>query len=417
VTVPGAVEAWAAILATHGRWGLDRALAPAIRYAEQGFPVAPRVAHDWALEVPRLRADRGAAQHYLVDGAAPAAGDVIRLPALAATLKGIAAQGPRGFYDGPIAEDIVATVKARGSLLARGDLSGHRGDVVEPISTNYRGLDILELPPSGQGLTALVLLNMLENLDLARLDPDGPERLHLALEAARLAFALRDSAIADPTHMRTSVRALLDKGFARELARRIDRSRRLAIPTAPILAGDTVYLTVVDRDRMAVSLINSLFSHFGVGICTLASGVMLHNRGACFSTVPGHPNCIGPGKRPMHTIIPGMAMRKGRCEMPFGVMGAHYQPMGHAQVVTNIVDYGMDVQAAIDAPRAFFVGSNSVVERGVPQSTIAGLEQRGHTVVVSSVPWGGAQAIHIDWDRGGLIGGSDPRKDGCAMGY
>jgi gamma-glutamyltranspeptidase/glutathione hydrolase len=348
---------------------------------------------------------------------APALGDIVRLPALAATLRAIAALGPRAFYEGPIAEDIVATVKARGSFLTTEDLARHCGDLVTPIAANYRGLDILELPPSGQGLTALVLLNILENFDLAALDPLSAERFHLALEAARLAFALRDNAIADPDYMRASVPDLLDKGFARRLADRIDRTRSAADHRVPELASDTVYLTVVDRDRMAVSLINSLFSAFGAGICTEKTGIMLHNRGACFVTDPGHPNCIGPNKRPMHTIIPGMAMRDGRCEMPFGVMGAHYQPMGHAQVVTNIVDYGMDVQAAIDHPRVFCVGGASVVESSVPQAAVAGLEQRGHEIVVAPKPWGGAQAIHIDHERGVLIGGSDPRKDGCALGY
>ena len=196
----------------------------------------------------------------------------------------------------------------------------------------------------------------------------------------------------------------------------IRRGRRAPL-TALAPESDTVYLTVVDRDRMAVSLINSLFSHFGVGICTEKTGVMLQNRGACFVLDQAHPNCIGPGKRPMHTIIPGMAMRDGRCEMPFGVMGAHYQPMGHAQLISNIVDYGMDVQQAIDLPRAFIVGDVSAVERGLPPATVEGLRQRGHHVAAVSSPWGGGQAIQIDWQRGVLIGGSDPRKDGCALGY
>ena len=417
VTVPGAIEAWAAILAAHGRFGLDRALAPAIRYAEQGFPVAPRIAWDWASQADRLRHDPGAARHYLPDGRSPDVGDVVRLPALAATLEQIAAQGPRTFYEGPIAEDIVATLTPRGSFLTLDDLSRHRGEEAVPIATNYRGLDILELPPSGQGLTALILLNILERFDLATLDPLGPERFHVALEAARLAYALRDRHIADPSHMRVSVPDLLDKGLAKNLADRINRSQRQAVADVAAMESDTVYLAVVDRDRMAVSLINSLFSSFGSGICTEDTGIMLHNRGACFVLDAGHPNCIGPGKRPMHTIIPGMAMRDGRCAMPFGVMGAHYQPMGHAQVITNMVDYGMDVQAAIDGPRAFCVDAASVVERGVPPATIAGLQERGHDVVVAPRPWGGGQAIEIDWARGVLIGGSDPRKDGCALGY
>ena len=417
VTVPGAIDAWAAILAAHGRFALDRVLAPAIHYGESGFPVAARIAWDWAQAVGKLRADAGAARHLLFDGRAPAEGDVVRLPALAQSLKTIAAQGPRAFYEGPLAQDMVATVAARGSFLAEEDFARHRGEVVAPIATNYRGLDVLELPPNTQGLTALVLLNILERFDLAALDPLGTDRFHLALEASRLAYAVRDTHIADPAAMRVSPLDLLDKNFATKLAARIDRATRVPLPRAPSPGDDTVYLTVVDRDRMAVSLINTLYSTFGVGICTEKTGIMLTNRGACFVLDPDHPNTFGPGKRPMHTIIPALAFRDGRCELSFGVMGAHYQPMGHAQVITNMVDYGMDVQAAIDAPRAFFLGDSAVVERGLPEATVDGLRARRHDVVRAPSPCGGAQAIGIDWQRGVLIGGSDPRKDGCALGY
>ncbi len=417
VTVPGAIEAWGAILAAHGRFGLDRALAPAIRYAEAGFPVAARVAFDWSSLVERLRRDAGAARHFLVQGRAPEAGEVLRFSALAETLKAIAANGPAAFYQGRIAQDVVATVAARGGVLAMEDLAEHRGEVVTPIATNYRGLEIVELPPNGQGLTALVMLNIFERFDLAALDPLGPERFHIALEAARLAYSLRDAHIADPAFMRTDVSDLIDKSFAATLADRIDRQRRIALPDAPIAGGNTVYLTVVDRDRMAVSLINSLFSLFGVGIATEATGIMLHNRGACFVTDPGHPNVLGPRKRPMHTIIPALAMRSGRCELAFGVMGSHFQPMGHTHFLLNVIDYGMDVQSAIDFPRAFFQGEQTLVERGVPRSTIEGLAARGHEVGLTAAPWGGGQAIRIDWDRGTLTGGSDPRKDGAALGY
>ena len=417
VTVPGAIDAWAAILAAHGRFSLDRVLAPAIHYGESGFPVAARIAWDWAQAVGKLRADAGAARHLLFDGRAPAEGDVVRLPALAQSLKTIAAQGPRAFYEGALAQDMVATVAPRGSFLAAEDFARHRGEVVAPIAANYRGLDVLELPPNTQGLTALVLLNILERFDLAALDPLGTDRFHLALEAARLAYAVRDTHIADPVAMRVSPLDLLDKKFAAKLAARIDRATCVALPRAPAPGDDTVYLTVVDRDRMAVSLINTLYSTFGVGICTEKTGIMLTNRGACFVLDPDHPNAFGPGKRPMHTIIPALAFRDGRCELSFGVMGAHYQPMGHAQVITNMVDYGMDVQAAIDAPRAFFLGDSAVVERGLPEATVDGLRARRHDVVRAPSPWGGAQAIGIDWQRGVLIGGSDPRKDGCALGY
>ena len=241
--------------------------------------------------------------------------------------------------------------------------------------------------------------------------------MHLALEAARLAFAVRDTHIADPATMREPVAGLLDKGFAKKLSRLLDPAKRVPLPKAPAPGSDTVYLTVVDRDRMAVSLINSLYSPFGTGICTEKTGIMLHNRGTGFVLEPGHPNEIAGDKRPMHTIIPALAMRNGRCDMPFGVMGADYQPMGHAHVISNIVDYGMDVQAAIDHPRMFFEGEKTEVERGVPAATIEGLKARGHQVAVREAPWGGGQAIKIDWDRGVLIGGSDPRKDGCALGY
>jgi gamma-glutamyltranspeptidase/glutathione hydrolase len=417
VTVPGAIEAWQAILAAHGRFGLDRALQPAIRHAEEGFAIAPRVGSDWAGVVDKLKLHPGAARHYLIGGRTPQIGDVMRFPALAATLKAIASGGAKAFYEGPIAADIATTVQAAGGDLAAEDLARHRGDAVTPISTNYRGLDVVELPPNGQGLTALVLLNILEQFDLARLDPSGAERLHLMLEAARLAFGVRDAHIADPACMREPVEGLRDKAFARRLAGLIDPDRRVPLPKAPTPGSDTVYLTVVDRDRVAVSLINSLYSAFGTGICTEKSGIMLHNRGSCFVVDPQHPNTIEGGKRPMHTIIPALAMRNGRCEMPFGVMGADYQPMGHVHVVTNMVDYGMDVQAAIDHSRMFYEGETTVVERGVPGATVAGLERRGHAVALRPAPLGGGQAIVIDWERGVLIGGSDPRKDGCALGY
>jgi gamma-glutamyltranspeptidase/glutathione hydrolase len=417
ITVPGALDAWEAILKTHGRLGLDRALSAAIKYAEDGFPVTPRVAWDWQRHVGKLKADAGAAKHYLFDGAAPKEGDVIRFPVLAKTLKTIVAKGARAFYEGEIADDMVATVLGRGSFLNAEDFARHRGDAVTPISTNYRGLDLVEIPPNGQGLTALVMLNILENFDLAALDPNGPERLHLVLETARLSFAVRDAHIADASHMRMPVADLLDKSFGKKLAAKIDMNRRAKLPAAPTPGSDTVYLSVVDRDRMAVSFINSLYSSFGIGVCTEKTGIMLTNRGACFTLEPDHPNTFGPGKRPMHTIIPALAMRAGRCDMSFGVMGAHYHPMGHVQIVNNMLDYGMDVQQAIDAPRIFFEGEQTVVEHSTPPATIEGLKARGHDVVFASTPWGGAQTIKIDWDRGVLIAGSEPRKDGRALGY
>jgi gamma-glutamyltranspeptidase/glutathione hydrolase len=417
VTVPGALDAWDATLKVHGTYSLDRALAPAIRYAETGFPVPSRTAFDWARFRERLKADPGAGKHYLFNGATPKEGDVIRLPALAQTLKKIAAKGARAFYEGEIADDIVATIASRGSFLTAEDFAGHKGEVVTPISTSYRGLDLLELPPNGQGLTALVMLNILENFDMKRLDALGPERFHLQLEAARLGYAVRDTHIAEPKTMRIDPAALLDKTWAKKLAARIDPSRRADLPQMPTPGNETVYLTVVDRDRMAVSFINTLYSNFGHGLCTENTGILLTNRGACFVLDPDHPNAFGPGKRPMHTIIPALAMRDGRVAYSLGVMGAHYQPMGHVQLLLNMIDYGMDVQQAIEAPRVFFEGDLTLPERGMPPATVQGLKDRGHRVETAELPWGGAQVINIDWERGVLTAGSESRKDGCALGY
>jgi gamma-glutamyltranspeptidase/glutathione hydrolase len=341
----------------------------------------------------------------------------MRFPALAETLKTIAQNGPRALYEGEIGEDIAATVRARGGSLSNADMAAHSGETAEPISTRYRDLDVVELPPNGQGLAALVLLNIFEALNLKPLDPLGAERAHLAVEAARLAYGVRDTHIADPEHMHIDVEALLDKQFAKSLAARLDPDRRVPLPNAYAPGSDTVYLTVVDRDRMAVSLINSLYGAFGVGMATERTGIMLQNRGACFVVEPGHPNCVGPRKRPMHTIIPALGMRNGRCDLSFGVMGGHYQAMGHAWFVSNLIDYGMDIQQAIDCARLFFEGDLTIVERGVPADAVAGLKARGHQVALRPAPLGGGQAIGIDWKRGVLTGGSDPRKDGCALGY
>lgn len=416
-TVPGAIEAWAAILKAHGRFDLGRVLAPAIHYAENGFPVAPRVAHDWAGQAARLAKDAGAARHYLKDGKAPQIGDVMRAPALGATLRAIGKDGPRAFYRGAVAEEIAATLKERGGFITAEDLARHKGEEVTPIKTRYRDRDIVQLPPNGQGLAALVLLNIFETFDLAALDPLGAERLHIAVEASRLAYAVRDTHVAEPSAMRVGVETLIDKGFARTLAAKIDRTKRVPLPAAPTPGNDTVYLTVVDRDRTAVSFINSLYGGFGVGICTPESGVMLQNRGACFVTTEDHPNRIAANKRPMHTIIPSLSLREGECDMSFGVMGGSFQSMGHAYFVSNLTDYGMDVQAAIDHPRLFQDGETTMLEKGVPQAVADRLTAMGHHIARRPDPLGGGQAIAIDRRRGVLIGGSDGRKDGAAAGY
>lgn len=420
VTVPGAVSAWASLIESHGSWGLDRCLEAAIRYAEEGFPVAPRVGADWAGLADKLAAHPGARKHYLPGGRAPAIGDRIRFPALAATLRRIAEKGPAGFYEGETAADIVATVKSLGGLMELDDLAETQATPVVPVVTGYRDIEVAEIPPNGQGITALVMLNILKRFDLAGLDPHGPDRFHLEIEAARLAYACRDAFIADPADMRVSVEDLVSDAYGAALADRIDRTRRLADVTPErVPDADTIYLTVVDRDRLAVSFINSIYNPFGTGICTEKTGILLQNRGACFRIEPGHPNTIGPRKRPLHTIIPGFALRKGRPFMPFGVMGGAYQACGHAHVIVDHVDFGMDMQAAMDSPRAFWGDESETIgaERGLPEATVAGLAAKGHPVERRAAPIGGGQAIMIDWDRDVLLGASDPRKDGCALGY
>lgn len=417
VTVPGAIEAWDTILKTHGRFGLDRVLQPAIEAAESGVPVQPRVALDWAVTEAKLRTHEATTRIFLPGGQVPKVGDVVRFPALAETLRKIAKGGARAFYEGEIADDIIETLASLGGVLTAADFAAHRGDVVTPISTNYRGLDVVELPPNGQGLAALVLLNILERFDMKALDANGAERLHLLIEAARLAYGMRNTSIADPAFMTEQVAAILDKPFAATLAGMIDRTKRSQFPKAIKPIGSTVLVCVVDKDRNAVTMINSLFSFFGSGITAEKTGILLHHRGSGFNLTPGHPNCIGPSKRPLHTIIPALAMRDGRVDMAFGVMGGAYQAMGHAHVVSNIVDHGMDLQTALDWPRVFFEGEQVQVENGVSDDVIRAMRAMGHDVARRKLPHGGGQAIRIDWDRGVLIGASDPRKDGLALGY
>lgn len=419
VTAPGAVAAWSQLLERFGSIGLDRALAPAIDLAESGVPVAPRVARDWAGEVGRLVRDPGGRRHYLTAaGDAPAVGDVVRFPALARTYRRIAEAGRDGFYTGAVAEDICAAVARRGGCLTPDDLAATEATWVDPMLSPYRGLSVGELPPNGQGITALILIGILERLGLAGLDPLGAQRLHLEIEAARLAYACRDRFVSDPATADLPAAALIEPAFLDRLAARIDPRRRM-VETGPIdprEKTDTVYLCIVDADGMAVSFINSVFDYFGSAIVAPDSGVVLQNRGSGFVLTPGHPNEVGPRKRPLHTLIPGLLVENGLTRGVFGVMGGQYQACGHAHLVSNLIDYGMDPQAAIDLPRAFFEGDATVLETGVAEATAAELVALGHQVRRADSPLGGGQAILIDRRRGVLIAGSDPRKDGCAIG-
>lgn len=416
VTVPGAVDAFCRLSAEWGRLGLEAALAPAIRYADEGVPVAPRVAFDWADDAARLS---GAARdHYLPGGIAPAPGTRFRAPAQAEVLRRIAAQGRAGFYEGEVAEDMVASLRALGGTHTPEDFAATSCDWGEPVAGEFAGHEVVEHPPNGQGATAILLLNILARFDLAALDPLGAARAHLEAEAAKLAYDARDRFIADPAGP-SRLDHMLAPATADRLAALIDPARAgQDIPArTEAIHRDTVYVTVVDRDRMAVSLIYSIYWGFGAGIASSRFGVLFQNRGAGFSLRPGHPNEAGGGKRPMHTIIPAMLRHRGRVVMPFGVMGGGYQPTGHARLVSNLVTYGMELQAAIDAPRSFADRGRMEVERGYPEAVRAELAAMGHAVAVPGTPLGGAQAIWIDEDRGLLVGASDPRKDGIALGW
>jgi gamma-glutamyltranspeptidase/glutathione hydrolase len=418
VTVPGAIDGWATLLADHGTKSLREVLAPAIAHAEEGFVVAPRVAADWAIAQPKLRGHKGAAQNFLKDGRAPVVGEVMRLPALARTLRRIAEEGRDGFYGGEVAEDMVAELRALGGLHTLEDFAAQKCSYVDPISVRYRGVDLFELPPSNQGIVALILLKMLERLGPSADGPTSADRYHVINEAARLAYAARDTFVADPDVVKVPVAHMLSDGLIADFAQRVDRKKRRAdLGPVPRPAGsDTVCFSVVDRDGMAVSFINSLFAGFGSGIATAKTGVVFHNRGTGFVLDPKHPNCIAPRKRPMHTLVPAMAMKDGTPYMAYGVMGAAFQPIGHTYILTNMLDYGMDAQEAVDCPRAFFEGEDLVIEEGLPAATVEGLRALGHKISVRDLPWGGAQIVQFGAD-GTLIGASDPRKDGLALGY
>lgn len=419
VTVPGAIDAWARLVEDHGRTELGRIFEPAIRLAEEGFALAPRIAQEWRFLEGHLAHDADATAQYTNGGKAPGMGDRFRLPVLARTLRTIGEKGRDAFYQGAIADDMVKKLRLLGGFHTPEDFASHRGDYVTPIRTAYRGREICEIPPSGQGITALLMLNILARFDLGKLEPHGPERFHLEMEAARLAYDIRDRHVADPGFADVPVDWMLSERLADELAARIMPDCRIEDLSSlrDPLNRDTVYLTVVDRDRNAASFINSLFFGFGTGILAPGSGVMFQNRGSGFVMEEGHPNCVEGGKRPLHTIIPAMMVEKGRAVMPFGVMGGAYQAVGHAHVATNMLDYGMDVQEALDSPRAFPGADALDVERGLSAATREGLAARGHKIKETFLPHGGGQAIFIDHERGTLMGGSDPRKDGAAIGY
>lgn len=414
-TLPGAIDAFCKLSADWGRFDLAQTLAPAIHYADEGVPVAPRTAFDWAEAADGLQGD--ARRFYLLQGQAPKAGQIFRAPGQAEVLRQVAAKGRAGFYEGEVAEDMVASLQALGGSHSLPDFEAVSCDYTDPVSGTYKGTELIEHPPNSQGATAILLLNILAEFDLTTFDPFGTARAHIEAEATKLAYDARNRFLADADHT-TRLSHMLAPETARALAALISPSRAMpkAKPLTEAVHKDTIYITVVDKDRMAVSLIYSVFHAFGGGFASAKFGINFQNRGAGFTLEAGHPNEAGGGKRPMHTIIPGMLRQNGRVIMPFGVMGGAYQPNGHARFVTNMVDFGLNPQAAIDAPRSFSGADGMVVERGYSSEVRFELAEMGHDVRMPEEPIGGAQAILMD-DSGVLQGASDPRKDGCALGY
>ena len=420
VTVPGAIDAFCTLANDWGKLGLKAILAPSIHYAEAGIPVAPRVAFDW--ELAEGRGEEGGLQgvardFYLRDGRAVKTGEVWGAPAQAEVLRRIGMDGRAGFYEGEVAEDMVNALRAAGGTHSLDDFANHTSTYTDPISGGYGGLDLYEHPPNGQGATAILLLNILKHFDIAGMDPWGAERAHIEAEATKLAYDARNRFLADPDHT-TKADYMMAPETAEKLAALIRMDSVLPPAALPVeeVHKDTIYITVVDKDRMCVSLIYSIFHSFGSGLASDKFGILFQNRGAGFSLSEGHPNEAAPGKRPMHTIIPGLLKKDGKAHMPFGVMGGAYQSTGHARFVSNVTDFGLGPQEAMDAPRAFAVEGELRLERGYSDDVRSALSDLGHKVATPEIAIGGSQAIKIH-DSGVLEAGSDHRKDGCAIGY
>lgn len=422
VTVPGAIDAFFELQRRHGKLTFAEVLEPAIYYASDGFPVTEVIADQWRDAVPLLRQCPASAQTYLINGQAPQAGDVHRQPNLAQTLRLLASEGKEAFYQGDIAQRIVRYAQDTGGYLTMEDFAAHTTEWVEPLRTDYRGYTVLELPPNGQGITALMILNVLEGYDLRAMDYGSAAYYHLLIEATKQAFADRSRYIADPAFAVLPVQGLLSKAYA--AARRQEITPQQAgdyLPGDPVSFSNTVYISCVDSERNAVSFINSLYMGFGSGIVAGDTGVCLQNRGAGFVADPHHPNALFPGKRPFHTIIPAMITKDDKPWLCYGVMGGDMQAQGHAQVAINAIDFGMNVQEAIEAPRYRIMGGRRVaLERAIAHDVRQQLTALGHVLEPygdQSISYGGGQAILIDEARGVLQAGSDYRKDGCAIGY
>ena len=438
VTVPGVVEGWSELLSKYGTIPLSRAVAPAVDYARNGYPVSEIISGQWKASERKLAADQATASVFLPEGRAPRPGEIVANPQLGATLELVGKGGRDAFYKGPIARAIVADMKKRDGLLDERDFTEHTANWTEPISTSYRGYDVYEMPPNTQGLVVLEMLNILEGFDVKAMGHNSAEFLHALVEAKRIAFADRAAYLGDPASVPTTVlRTLISKEYAATRRKEIDPAHAAreykpgaingVTPSAPLAEaeqnltgldrGDTIYMTAADGKGNFISLIQSLFADFGSGIVAGDTGILLHNRGSLFNLTPGSPDEISPHKRPLHTLIPAFVMKDGRPWLSFGVMGGDHQAQGHVQVLVNLIDFGMNVQEAGEAARVNHGNNGLQVESAIPEAVRTALTERGHKVTLSVGLYGGYQGILFDPRTGVLMGGSDVRKDGLAIGW
>jgi gamma-glutamyltranspeptidase/glutathione hydrolase len=426
VTVPGAVAGWIDTIEKFGTLTVKDVLIPAIELAEGGYPVSPLTARAWAAGVPLLKTGPYG-DEMLINGRAPGAGEIMRNQTLARSMREVVEHGKAGFYEGRVAESIVELIQLKGGTMTLDDLKNHRSTFDEPIAVSYRGVDVWEMPPNGQGITALIALNILEGFRFSNVPYESPQRLHLLIEAMRTAFADTRWYVADPSVTHVPVNELISKDYAEERRQHINPAKAVLdrVHGSPVTGSDTVYLCTVDRWGNACSFINSNYSGFGTGLIPRACGFTLQNRGSGFRLEKEHPNVLSPRKRPYHTIIPGMMTRNGDLFAPFGVMGGFMQPQGHVQVVSNMMDYGMGPQDALDAPRFCILdgmaGGKVSLEEGIPVDTMATLARMGHEVIpvagANRIIFGKGQIIHRNHKTGALTAGSDPRGDGQALGW
>ncbi|OFZ87971.1 MAG: gamma-glutamyltransferase [Betaproteobacteria bacterium RBG_16_66_20] len=418
VSVPGCVSAWVELHRKFGKLAFERLFAPAIRYGREGFMVSPTIAGQWAAQADELKVQPGFAEAFMPGGRPPAVGEVFRFPDHAATLENIAATAGESFYRGELAGKIEAFANKHNAAMRVSDLAAHKCDWVGTLQQNYRGYTIHEIPPNGQGIVALIALGILEHFDLASLPVDSADSFHLQIEAVKLAFADAQAYVADIDHMPFDPGKLLDANYLKERARLIDRKKAQPFAAGRPPQGGTVYLTAADASGMMVSMIQSNYMGFGSGVVVPGTGISLQNRGASFVMQEGHPNRVGPGKRPYQTIIPGFVTRDGKPVMSFGVMGGTMQPQGHTQVMVRIADYGQNPQAACDGPRFRWVqGLDVSVEDNFPPAVLEELRRRGHRIVTVDDynQFGSGQLIwRLD---GGYLAASDPRRDGQAAGF